>query len=164
MSFNGTGIQITPPQQSPHSIELPHDRSTLPPRILEALDQAITAEDKHRKTCAAKKTDRAAIEQTGDDLTAAWNHLTDTAFATAEANKQHHREQYAYAARKLERAITEAQAAVQLLGTHAHLYDTAANDPARIGIDRVTKSKAVGVLHCLQDELTTLAAVPNIDD
>lgn len=163
MSFNGSSIEITPPQQSPHDIELPHDRGTLPPRVLEALDQALGAQDKHTKAFAKISTNRPAVEKTGDELTAAWNNLIDTAFASAEASQQHHREQYTYAARKLERAIEDAKAAVHALGTHAHLYDTAANSPARIGIDRKTRSKAVALLRCLQDSLDTLPDVPPID-
>ncbi|MFF4248636.1 hypothetical protein ACFYY2_29785 [Streptomyces sp. NPDC001822] len=163
MSFNGTSTHITPPQHPPHSIELPWDRSALPDRILKAVDQAETAEAAHQKARTKKGDNRAAIEDTGQALTDAWNDLVDTAFATAEANQQHHREQYTYAARKLGRALEDAKAAVQLLGTHAHLYDTAANDPARIGIDRRTKNKAVAKLLCLQDELEVLSAVPPID-
>lgn len=162
MSFNGEGIQITPPQQSPHHIELPTDRNTLPPRILEALNQTLTADEKYRKTFT-KKTERTAIEKAGTDLTDAYNHLVDTSFATAEANQQHHKESFTYAARKLERALEDAKAAVQLLGTHAHLYDTAANDPARIGIDRRTKNKTVAQLLCLQSDLATLTPVPALD-
>ncbi|WP_020117566.1 hypothetical protein [Streptomyces canus] len=163
MSFNGSTVQITPPQHSPHSIEVPHDRSTLPPRILEALDQALDAQEKHHKAFAKISTNRPAVEKTGDALTEAWNNLTDTAFATSEANQQHHREAYTYAARKLERAIEDAKAAVHSLGIHAHLYDTAANSPARIGIDRQTRAKAVAMLRCLQESLDALPPVPPID-
>ncbi|MGW7722192.1 hypothetical protein ACWGJ6_02390 [Streptomyces canus] len=163
MSFNGSSIEITPPQQSPHSIELPTDRSALPPRVLEALDQALDAQDKHTKALAKISTNRPAVEKTGDALTEAWNRLVDTAFAAAENNQQHHREAYTYAARKLERALEDAKAAVHALGTHAHLYDTAANSPARIGIDRKTGAKAVALLRCLQESLDNLPAVPPVD-
>ena len=163
MSFNGSSIEITPPQHAPHSIEVPHDRSTLPPRVLEALDQALDAQDKHTKAMAKISTNRPAVQKTGDTLTEAWNNLVDTAFASAEASQQHHREQYTYAARKLERALEDAKAAVHALGTHAHLYDTAANSPARIGIDRKTRAKAVGTLRCLQESLDQLPPVPPID-
>lgn len=163
MSFNGNGISITPPQHAPHSIELPTDRSTLPPRVLEALDQALDAQDKHTKAMAKISTNRPAVEKTGDALTEAWNNLVDTAFATAENNQQHHREQFTYAARKLERALEDAKAAVLVLGAHALLFDTAANSPARIGIDRKSRTKAVTMLRCLQESLDALPDVPPID-
>lgn len=163
MSFNGSTVDITPPQHSPHSIEVPHDRSALPPRILEALDQALDVQEKHHKAFAKRAASPAAVAKTGEVLTAAWNNLVDTAFATAEANQQHHREQYTYATRQLERALADAKAAVHSLGTHAHLYDTAANSPARIGLDRQTRAKAVALLRCLQDSLEALPPVPPID-
>ncbi|MEU6703879.1 hypothetical protein [Streptomyces wuyuanensis] len=164
MTFNGQPIGITPPLHATHDIEIPHDRSTLPPRILEALDAALTAQEAHRKAFAKKSDNRAAIEETGQALTQAWNHLQDLAHSTTETSKQHHREAYAYAARRLERALEEAKAAVHLLGTHALLHDTAANAPGRIGIDRKSRTKAVAKLRCLASDLDTLAPAPAIDE
>lgn len=162
MSFRGSNVGITPPLHGTHSIEVPHDRSTLPPRVLEALEAALAAEAAY-KSATSKKTSKQTRDEAGEALTAAWLHLEDVAASTSETSKQHHREAFAYAERRLQRALDEAQAAVQALGIHAMLYDTAATAPATIGLNRKTHSKAVAVLRCLQDELNSFSAVPPID-
>lgn len=162
MSFRGSNVSITPPLHGTHSIELPHDRTALPPRVLEALEDALTADATYREI-NAKKSSKQARDEAGEALTAAWLHLEDVAASTSETSQNHHREAYAYAERRLQRALGEAQAAVQALGTHASLYDTAATAPATIGLNRKTNSKAVAVLRCIQDELNNLSAAPPID-
>lgn len=77
------------------------------------------------------------------------------------ADREHHREGYSYGAARLDRALGEVRAALQLMADHAQQYD----NPAGVGFkaDRRERSKAVLQLQLIADTLANLPAPADLD-
>ncbi|MFF2511673.1 hypothetical protein [Streptomyces sp. NPDC058086] len=154
--FNGSSISALVPGDREHRFRLPLDRSSVPPKTLAALDavqQAVKA--------TADATTPKAKQAAGEAVRTAVDGLYDRAASTSRADREHHREGYAYAAAKFNRAIGEAQAALQLLADHAQQYGNGAG----IGFAEDMRANSPAVLHLrlLADSFKSMPAVPELE-
>jgi hypothetical protein len=153
--FYGTPVSACIPGDRTHEFRLPLDRSTIPARTQKAL-QAVEAARKAVADASGRKEQADANEA----LRAAVGDLYDRASSTSRADLEHHREGYAYAQARFERAMGEGRAALQLLADHAQ---QAAN-PAGVGFPREKggDSPTVMRLRVITDALTNMPAVPEL--
>jgi hypothetical protein len=156
IDFNGSPVSAMVPGDREHRFRLPLDRASVPPKTLAALD-AVQGATKAAADAHTPKAQQAA----GDVVRAAVGDLYDRAASTSRADREHHREGYAYAAAKYDRAMGEAQAALQLLADHAQQYD----NPVGVGFieDSRAKSQTVVHLHLVADALKNMPTLPELE-
>lgn len=159
MDFKGRPYSVVIPGDRAHDFAIPLNRATMPPQISEALDALQAAHEAEQTTAKAKPNNHKVNQAARDATRAALNHLYDTAAATSVSSRQHHQEGYAYAASKLNRALDEAEAALQLLIDHASQYA----NPIGVGLDPRTRAKSVTTLRFLATQITDRVAVPDIN-
>ncbi|WP_392668628.1 hypothetical protein [Streptomyces sp. LN785] len=157
MDHKGQPISVVIPGDRGHVFAIPRNRATMPPKISAAFDALEAA---YKAEMDTKANDRKAKQAAVDATRAALNDLYDTAAATGVSRRQYHEEGYLYAASKLNRALEEADAALQLLLDHASQYV----NPVGVGLAPDTRAKSVATLRLLAGQLTDRVAVPNIDD
>jgi hypothetical protein len=156
VDFNGTPVSANVAGDREHRFMIPRDRSTIPPKTLEALTAMREAVD-----AAARETTPKARQEAADNIRAAVGDAYDRAASTSRADREHHREGYGYGAAKLARALAEVQAAVQLMADHAQQYDNAVGIGFRA--DRRDRSKAVMQLQLIADTLGNLPSAADLD-
>lgn len=156
IDFNGSTVAALVPGDREYQFRLPRDTASMPPKTLAALD-AVQQATKGAADARTPKAQREAAEA----VQAAVHDLYDRASSTSRADREHHREGYAYAAAKFSRAIGEAQAALQLLADHAQQHA----NPGGVGFleDSRAKSPAVMQLHLLADSFKSMPAVPELE-
>jgi hypothetical protein len=153
--FNGTPVSACIPGDRTHEFRLPLDRTTIPARTQTAL-QAVEDARKAVADASGRKEQADANEA----LRAAVGDLYDRASSTSRADREHHREGFAYGAAKLARALADAQAALQLMADHLQQYD----NPSGVGFKANSRDKSPAVmrLHLIGDALGTMPAVPEL--
>ncbi|WP_328845464.1 hypothetical protein [Streptomyces sp. NBC_00258] len=157
IDFKGNTTTVVIPGDRGHQFTLPPNRDTMPAKTATALDKLLQARDaeRHLKGNAGA----AAKREAADTVQAALTDLYDVAAATAVSARQHHQEGYSYATAKFNRAIAEAEAALQLLADHAAQYA----NPSGIGIVAKSSTKPIVSLRLIAGALDALVAVPPID-
>lgn len=156
IDFNGSTVTALVPGDREHRFRLPLDTASMPPKTLDALGTVQQA----TKGAADARTPKAQREAT-EAVQAAVQDLYDRASSTSRADREHHREGYAYAAAKFDRAVSEARVALQLLADHAQQY----GNPGGIGFpeDMRATSPAVMQLRLLADSFKSMPAVPELE-
>ncbi|WP_328449888.1 hypothetical protein OG780_19390 [Streptomyces sp. NBC_00386] len=156
IDFNGSPVSAMVPGDREHWFRLPRDRASMPPKTLAALD-AVQQATKGAADAQTPKAQQAATEA----VRAAVGDLYDRVASTSRADREHHREGFAYAGAKFDRAIGEAQAALQLLADHAQQF----GNPGGVGFpeDPRANSSAVMQLRLIADALKNLPAVPELE-
>ncbi|MER5470851.1 hypothetical protein [Streptomyces sp. NPDC002685] len=156
IDFNGSPFAANVAGDREHRFRLPRDTASMPPKTLAALG-AVQQATKGAADARTPKAQREAAEA----VQAAVHDLYDRASSTSRADREHHREGYAYAAAKFSRAIGEAESALQLLADHAQQYGNGVG----IGFaeDMRAKSPAVMQLHLLADSFKSMPAVPELE-
>jgi len=154
--FAGSPVSALVPGDREHRFRLPLDRASMPPKTLDALD-AVQQATKAAADASTPKARQAASEA----VRGAVADLYDRASSTSRADREHHREGFAYAAAKFDRAVGEAQAALQLLADHAQQHA----NPGGIGFpeDMRASSPAVMQLRLLADSFKSMPAVPELE-
>lgn len=154
--FNGSAVYAMVPGDREHRFRLPLDRASMPAKTVDALD-VVQQATKAAGAATTPKAQQAASEA----VRAAVADLYDRAASTSRAGREHHREGYAYAAAKFNRAIGEAQAALQLLADHAQQF----SNPAGIGFPEDVRANppVMAQLHLIDDSFKSLPAVPDLE-
>ncbi|MFF1743525.1 hypothetical protein [Streptomyces mirabilis] len=156
IDFNGSPFAANVAGDREHRFRLPRDTASVPPKTLAALD-AVQQAVKATTDATTPKARQAASEA----VRAAIGDLYDRAASTSRADREHHREGYAYAAAKFSRAMGEAESALQLLADHAQQYGNGVG----IGFaeDMRANSPAVLQLRLLADAFKSMPAVPELE-
>ena len=154
IDFNGAPFVASVAGDREHGWRLPLDRSRVPVKTQEALHGVQKALD-----AGAKAKTQAAKQEASEALRAAVGDVYDRAAATSRADRETHREQYAYGAAKLARALEDAQTALQLMADHAQQYA----NPAGVGFPTAgSNSPAVMNLRLVSETIANLPAVPEL--
>lgn len=162
ISLKGTTSTFIVPGDRGHEFTVPLDRGLLHPKVAKAFGALEVARDAHQKVAQEKRGDRAAQAEANEQVKAAVHGLYDQAGASAKATREHAAEQYEMAVRQYVRAIEAAQAALQTAASAAQVYDQAAAGHA-IGINPVSRARAVMTAHVVSGQLEALPPLPAID-
>ncbi|MEV8036727.1 hypothetical protein [Streptomyces sp. NPDC086182] len=156
IDFNGSPVTAMVPGDREHRFRLPLDTASMPPKTLDALGAVQQA----TKAAADARSPKAQREAT-DAVQTAVHDLYDRASSTSRADREHHREDYAYAAAKFNRALGDVEVALQLLADHAQQYD----NPVGVGFpeDARANSPAVMRLRLIADALKSVPGVPDLE-
>jgi hypothetical protein len=157
IDFNGTPTGATVAGDRHHEFRMPRDRTTVPPKTLAALTAVQDAVE-----VSSKATTPKARQQATDAVRAAVGDLYDRAASTGRADREHHREGFAYSAAKFARALADAEAALQRMADHAQQFD----NPAGVGfkVDHRDRSQAVMRLHLIAEALGNVPAAPELGE
>ncbi|MBK3584291.1 hypothetical protein JHN49_11335 [Streptomyces sp. MBT57] len=161
ITFKGESFGFLIAGDRTHDFVLPFNRATIPPKTAAAFDNLLAARDAEAKTTG--KRGKAADLDANAKVKEALEHLYDVANGTTKSRQQHHAEEYATAASKLNRCLAEAEAALQVLVDHA----MQAENPTGIGINQTVRNgngpTTVATLRALADDLANLTPVPALD-
>jgi hypothetical protein len=159
--FNGSTVGYTVNGRTTFEFALPRDRATLPAKVAAALGRADAAVANEQEVRRKDGNDRAAQREANEKVGAAVDDVFDVASSTSRARREHHLEEYAYAAAKLGRAMEEAERALQTMADHAQM----AVCPAGVGFSREASkgSPVVTKLRFLSDQMGALASVPALE-
>ncbi|MFG2473539.1 hypothetical protein [Streptomyces fagopyri] len=162
VDFNGTPIGYNVHGDRQHDFTLPRNRDALPEKVAAALGKADAARDAEQKAYAKDGNDRAGHRAANEKLGAAIGDAYDKAAASSRARREHHIEEYNYAAAKFARAMGDAEAALQMMADHAQL----AVNPTGVGFNAAASqgSKTVTGLRFLVDQMRALSPVPALDE
>lgn len=161
IDFNGTPVSFTVSGRATYGFTLPRDRSTLPEKVAAALGAADAAREAEQKTRTKNGNDHAAIRTANEKLGAAVDDVYDVAAASSRARREHHLEEYNYAAAKLGRALGEAERALQTMADHAQQ----AVNPVGVGFSQEASrdAKVVSQLRFLVEQMAALPSVPALE-
>ena len=161
IDYNGSTVGFTVNGACTYEFTLPRDRSTLPAKVAAALGKADAAVTAEREAHQKDGNDRAAHRTANEKVGLAVGDVFDVASSTSRARREHHIEEYNYAAAKLGRALGEAEKALQTMADHAQM----AVCPTGVGFSRDASnaSKVVAQLRFLSDQLAALTAAPALE-
>ncbi|MFC8201341.1 hypothetical protein ACFUTV_38990 [Streptomyces sp. NPDC057298] len=145
-----------------HEFSMPRDLAVLPEKVAKAYQRLVDARAAEQKASAKNNLNYPAMKAANDAVRDALHELYDTAAATSTAARQQYSEQYEYGLRRYERAIADAQAALQDVVTAVQLHDQAARGHG-VGLKPGTGTKPVMIARVLSESLETLPALPALE-
>lgn len=158
IDFKGSPVGYNVHGDRQHEFMLPRDRGALPQKVAAALAKADAALASEQKVHAKDGNDLTGHRAANEKVGAAVGDVYDVASSTSRARREHHIEEYNYAAAKFARAMGEAEAALQMAADHAQQ----AVNPVGVGFSAGASqgSKTVAGLRFLCDQMAALSAVP----
>ncbi|MEU5892523.1 hypothetical protein ABZ835_37640 [Streptomyces sp. NPDC047461] len=163
LDTKGTPVSVVIAGDRAHSFALPRDVSVMPPKVLKALEKVQAAAKAEQEASGKNANNFVAMREANDKVRDALNELYDTAAAGSTAARQQYREAFEYGVRRYQRAIEDAQAALQDVVTASLLYDQAANGCA-VGLSGLNGVKPAMGAQYIYAALETLPTVPALEE
>jgi hypothetical protein len=162
IDYKGNQVSFTVAGERQHDFHLPHDASAIPEKIHQAIAAAVKAKDNVTKVSKGKEGWHTDVREANDKLGSAVRDIYDVAASVAKTTQAQAGEQFEYGRRKLDRALVDAQAALQVMMTSAQLWNEATHGPG-VGITPKAVGKTETVVHGLSEQLERLMSVPPLD-
>ncbi|MCW2899684.1 MAG: hypothetical protein JWO67_1949 [Streptosporangiaceae bacterium] len=159
----GRTVALTPLMSSSYDIEVPGDLGILPEALRTAVEKLLAAQDAASTAQRAKRRDRHVVQAAEEAVSAALQDAIDVSVTTADSAGAAYATGHAVACRKYARALEAAVAALAEAGIFAQLHETAASQPARLGLSYASRAKGYGTARALAESIERLPAPAPLD-